>query len=255
MFSWRAQRKLLYILAVAFFGLCAAVIAGFFLWYEAPNCSDGRKNQDELGIDCGGSCARICTSEVPDIRIDWVRFFKVKNGVFSAAAHAENPNAELSATGEYHFRLYNSAGVVIKEVAGRTYIPPGQTFGIFEGGINVGNQVPARVEFQWDKDPIWERYDGGPKTVYIKEVVRSFDGEGLPRVQAEIYNNNLRPVQNIVGFAAVYGPDGLAVAASRTVVDSIEGGGKGMLVFSWPMKFTNYAGRVEVLHWRVPTGY
>ena len=30
----------------------------------APSCNDGRRNGDEDGIDCGGSCARLCAASV-----------------------------------------------------------------------------------------------------------------------------------------------------------------------------------------------
>ena len=56
--SWAAKKQLTYLLfaLVAVAGLIAAI----WLNITAPSCTDGKQNQDEQGIDCGGVCAKEC---------------------------------------------------------------------------------------------------------------------------------------------------------------------------------------------------
>ena len=42
---------------------------------DCPTCSDGIKNQDEEGIDCGGVCQKKCESEKPKVQINYTLVF------------------------------------------------------------------------------------------------------------------------------------------------------------------------------------
>ncbi len=61
--DWSRMRKrlVLIILIVAIVVLIGVPL--YFLFYKAPTCSDGLMNGDETGVDCGGSCQRLCTAE------------------------------------------------------------------------------------------------------------------------------------------------------------------------------------------------
>ena len=43
----------------------AGIIFSIFwsVFYRAPTCNDRVQNGDEKGIDCGGSCKNLCTSD------------------------------------------------------------------------------------------------------------------------------------------------------------------------------------------------
>ena len=87
MLSWGAKRKILIALVV-----CAIAAAGIF-WYVAhsvyrpPSCTDGKKNQGEAGVDCGGPCARLCkVVSLPPI-VHWQRAFPVTESVYNVVAY------------------------------------------------------------------------------------------------------------------------------------------------------------------------
>src|SRR3989344_2789665 len=142
MISWSTRRKSIYIIGILLCFLFALLLPILFVTYKAPSCTDGLKNQGELGVDCGGPCTLLCKANALDIVVHWQRAFKVKNGVYNALAYIENPNLD-SGVGKifYRFKLYDSDNILIYERQGETFIPPKKIFGIFESNIMTGARV------------------------------------------------------------------------------------------------------------------
>lgn len=254
MISWGTKRKLKYIFSTGFFFLfiVAAILA--VALYERPNCSDRRQNGDEQGIDCGGSCSKLCGIDSVDLRVDWVRTFKVKGGVYSIAAYLENSNVDYQAQNvSYKFKIYDSKNTLISEPSGTAFIPAGQSFGIFKGGIFVGDRVPVRAVIEWQGKPNWTRMINQGDPILIKDVARMLDDQGLPKISAVIENTGLKTITNVIGFVVVYDSAGNAIASSQTLIDQIIGGDSENMVFSWPAPFSRQVGRVEILHWIYPS--
>src|SRR3989344_1982700 len=253
MISWGTKRKLKYIISIGFFFAFILVAFIFISIYRPPSCSDNKKNGDEQGIDCGGNCSKVCEAEALPIQIDWVQAFKVKDGIWSVAAHLENPNPNYEVRSvSYKFRIYDSNNTLIAEPRGTAYIPPGHAFGLFEGGLFVGDGIPARASVEFTERINWTKQVSSNNPIIIKDVSRTTDSQGLPKVSAVIQNQGLKAVKNIQGFVFIYDAFGRAISASKTVIDDIEGGQSGNLVFSWPGAFSTDVGRVEVLHWVLP---
>src|SRR3989344_3674037 len=104
--SWASRRKSFLIIFI-FLGLFIVVASIIFYSQPAPSCSDKKQNQDEKGIDCGGSCKAICQELTIPLKVEWVRPFQIASGVASVAAYVTNPNAKLGAPNvPYIFRLY-----------------------------------------------------------------------------------------------------------------------------------------------------
>lgn len=90
--QWVAKRKLFY----GIFSIVALVLVIgvplFFVLYKTPTCFDGKQNQNEKGIDCGGVCTRLCSSDIANPIVLWQRSFVVTDGVYNAVAYVQNPN-------------------------------------------------------------------------------------------------------------------------------------------------------------------
>ena len=99
---------------------------------KIPTCTDGKQNGDEIGIDCGGSCANACLSQVDAVFVLWVCAFEIVPGRYNAVAYLvnHNKNAVVQKV-NYRFRFADANNVYIGKREGSTFIPPGGNFAVF----------------------------------------------------------------------------------------------------------------------------
>lgn len=229
------------IFAIVFLAL-ALLIGGplFFLFYRAPTCFDGKQNGDETGVDCGGSCQMLCTSEsLPLIQRGDPRVLSISPGVFSVVAMVENPNpnADIYRAG-YIFRLYSGDSPVPSEVReGETYVPKGNTFAVFEGPLELGGVVPTRAVFEWKQDTLLWRNNESPVPEVVVRSSNISRIDSAPRLDATVSNLSNQAVSNIDFVALLYDETGSIFAASKTFVDFLPAGESAPIVFTWPRPF------------------
>ena len=87
------MRRRLLILLVVLTVVGGAVFA--YVWpivNQAPTCTDGKQNGDELGVDCGGGCVDFCSNQITMPTVLWSRAFPVTTNVYNATAYIENKN-------------------------------------------------------------------------------------------------------------------------------------------------------------------
>lgn len=249
MLSWSERRKFTYLLATIFFGLFTLIIIIFLIFYQKPNCSDGKKNSDEIGVDCGGSCVEVCMENAIPVRENWVRAFEIKDGLYSLAVFLENLNNNFYVeSASYKFKVYDTDNILISEIRGESYVPAGKSFAIFEGGVNVGSRKPSRVTFEWQGGFLWKRIEEKVGEVIIKDISRESGSSGS-KVIVEVENPWLYSVNNLAGFVLVYNRSGNVIAVSKTIIDTIPGNSRADMTFSWPTAFNEEVGKVEVFHW------
>lgn len=140
----RKQSVIVSILAVF---LIAVLTGAYFNWfYEGATCFDGKQNQKEEGVDCGGPCAMSCElSTVKSLEVQWAEAVLLKDGLYDLAAKVSNinPNYGLGRF-EYVFRLLDASGQLLAEKKGTSFILPNQTKYLVE--TNVTSAAPAKVE-------------------------------------------------------------------------------------------------------------
>jgi len=218
--------------------------------YEPPSCFDGKKNQNEIDVDCGGGCELLCTSQVQNPRMVWVRSFKVSSGIWSAFAYLENPNPDSEVReAHYKFTLYDKRDFVIKEVEGTTYITQDAILPVFEGRIDVGDAEPYRTEFKWTEPLVWHR----PKNIYKVEVEEQkiLNSTKKPEITGGLINREAFLLEGVEVFVIVYNTSDTAIAVSKTYVESISAREKKGVTFSWLFPFDAYPYRWQVIA-RVP---
>ena len=92
--QWSRKRKRIILLIILFVLVVLVGVPLFFLFYRVPTCNDLKKDGNETGVDCGGSCQLLCTAEsLPLILRGDPRVLKVADGVFEVVALVQNPNA------------------------------------------------------------------------------------------------------------------------------------------------------------------
>jgi hypothetical protein len=246
--SWSTKKRL-QILTV--FAVFLAVIIGlfsFFIFYKSPTCFDGKQNGDEVGIDCGGSCQYLCQNQAENPIIKWQRTFRLSEGVWSSLAYIENPNKEISTKNvHYVFKVYDSENILIYEKKGETSIPPGKSFAVFENGIGVGERIPSRTIFEFTENPKWTRNASQEPELAISRQDLS-QVSSKPRLDVAVLNKGKSSVSNVELTAIIYDKNGNVIGASRTIVDSINGGETAEAVFTWPEPFFGEPFRTEMIY-------
>jgi hypothetical protein len=246
-----AQRRKRIILSLIFGTLIILVgLPVFFFFYRSPSCSDGRKNGDETGIDCGGTCQKLCPADtLPIISKGDAQVFKVGSTTFAVAVQAENPNINSEILrAQYLFKIYEASSTVpIKLIEGDTYVPKAGKFAVFEGPFELGESMPTRATFEWkEKSIIWNT-NRNPLPALVVEDKFLINEDSEPRLTAEIYNQGLDKVSNIELTAIISDQMGNMIGASKTFIDSLEKDERQPAIFTWPQSFSGTPGVIEVL--------
>jgi len=238
--QWSVQRKRVIFSIVV---LTLAILIGlpvFFLFYQTPTCNDLKQNGDETGIDCGGSCQLLCTVQsLPLISKGDLRVLELRPGIYEVVAIVENPNvtAEILRA-RYTLKLFGESSLTpVRSIESEAFVPNNGTFIILEGPIDMGEWRPVRATLEWHRDTfVWQKNTQVVKDIISRNVVLTRE-DSEPRVSAILVNNSLNQVSNIELTALVSGEDGNLIAASKTFVENLAGGGSSPIVFNWSEPF------------------
>lgn len=251
--SWSSRRQTLYIVGIGATLLLLIGLPLFLLFYSPPSCTDGKKNQDEAGIDCGGSCQKICPFQIPEPIVKWARSLSVQSGVYNAVAYIENPNVGFGVlTAPYIFRIYDKEGLLISERKGQTFVPPGKVFAIFEPAIDVGERIPERTLFEFTKVFDWQRMTAQEDVFFVSKFVLQ-DEKTSPRLEATIVNRGVAPVGEAEVVALIFDTENNIVGFSRTLTPRIPSQGSTQIVFTWPKPFSRGSTRIEIIPRLIPS--
>lgn len=248
--TWSQRRKLIYISGIILFFLIVVVLPLAIHFYKAPTCFDGKQNQDELGVDCGGVCSLLCPAQYVPLNVLWSRFSKVDEGDYNVLAYIENPNLDATANNlNYVFKLYDKNGVLLRERIGQTFAPTNKIMAVFEADMQTGNKIPARVEFSFTSKAVWFKQDSQKSLVSSLSLSQSVLSrtDSAPRLSAILTNKTANEIKNIEAIAIVYNAEGNTIAFSRTVIDSISGKDSLTINFNWPKPFGEDFARTEII--------
>ncbi len=255
MSSWSSRRKTLYggsiliiVLAIAF-----TIIYSFF--YKAPTCSDNTMNGDETGIDCGGSCIKICQSAFLPIQIFWGggKYEQVAPRLYNLASYIVNPNTDVAAMNvPYKFSVYDNKGTLIVEKSGRVSIPPHRNTLAFEPAVNMQERIPAKVTFEFTSEPEW--FKSKDSLLGLNILDKNYEeGENSSSLEVTLENKALLPYKDLDVFAVLYDDNKNAIGFSKTKIDEIKAnGGREIAPFTWPVDRDNKVVTIEVLPVLIP---
>lgn len=236
MASWSTRRQLTYFFGFFAVLIAAAALAAAFLW-PRPSCQDGRRNQGELGVDCGGGCSAVCPSEALPARALWARVLPLgAPGAYDLAALVANPNDDLRATRlPYEIKFMDEENALVNSVRGELSLWPGEIFPIFVPNIRVGKRIPARAYLEFLDAPRWER---SSSTAAVLAVTDSdFANSPTPVLRARLTNDSLDPVSKIDIVVFLSDIDHNVFAASGTFIERLEPGEVVDISFTWPHPF------------------
>ena len=241
---WGKRRQVTY-LAVAV-ALVVIVGAGIFVILKpSATCFDGKQNGNESGVDCGGSCEKVCLVGVLPLRVAWTRVFSVSPGVYYVIASVDNPNGGIGMKSlPYTIRLTDEEGLLVTTRKGETFVNPREKFIIFEGGIETGARQAARAAITFDNDFEWRRISPDKPSLLIEK--RSFSNDGKPRLEVSVTNDSIYTLKSIKLPVILSDKNGNAFAGSSTVIDRLAKSETRIVVFTWPVSFTELPASIDV---------
>lgn len=247
--NWRTKRQSIGIgsVAIIILVLIAYWAVGYFT--VEPTCFDREQNGDELGIDCGGSCALRCSFETRDLVTQWQRVARTTDGVYSVVAYIENQNTGSGAYEvPYRFRLYDDRNLIVAEKEGTTFVGSNDRFAIVEPNLATGNRVPTRAFFEFLQEPVWQKIDDvfNQRLIIVKSQ-KVENADTRPRVTAVLENTTLDFIYNIEATVVVYDLADNVIQTGLTVVPQIAALGEQEIFFTWPEPFSAEVGQVEVI--------
>ncbi len=235
--SWAARRRLIYGgIALVILALISAFIFSQ-VFYKAPSCNDGNKNGDEKGVDCGGSCTNLCSTDTLDPIVLWSKIFNISGDVYTAVAYVENPNINSkNPIARYEFKIYDDSNKVLLVKEGVTSIPKGKKFAVFENGIVLKGMKPKSAEIEFTEFSSWQKDTTAEPKVELKYGTLNSTST-IPTITGTITNNSTENIPELELAVFVLDGNENVVAASRSFVDNLTRKSTQDFVFTWPKPF------------------
>ncbi len=229
--SWSSRRKFLYTTVAGAIGFVALLTLYVVFFTNAPTCFDRVLNNDERGVDCGGSCSLLCRDQTRAPVVLWSRAFQVSPSTYTAAAYVQNPNPGAAARNvAYSFQLFDEKNSLVTERIGVINIPPVQTVPFIDPNIDVGNRTVARALFAFSEEPVWQRVGDLPPL----RVGNQYLAPDASQLSATISNDSIKDANKVIVTAVLFDNKGIARGASRSILPRIPHKGSQDVVFTWP---------------------
>lgn len=225
----------------------------FLIWYffsPDPTCMDGKKNQAEKGIDCGGPCTP-CQQKfnAQDILINETAVIDGGNGTYDVVAKIFNPNDIIGATFfQYEFLLKDGDGNIIFTKDGSDFILPVDSKYIVQLGIKLQNaSIPTSVEFLI-KDIKWKKIEDMDKPqlgIYNKKYGPLASGEGS-EISGILRNESIYDFNKISIVIVLRDEKGKIIGINTTEQNLVRFKEERDFKLTWPYKLNGNISSLEI---------
>ena len=244
--NWASKRRFIItsILAAVAIAIVASVAIAIF--YDTPTCMDRKKNQDETGIDCGGSCARVCEAEALAPSATFTRPIP-SLGRTDVIAYVVNPNTDAAAKNvRFTIELYGADGIVVTRKEGTVDLPPDATVPVYLPNVYSSSLPVARAFLTFDPSSFaFMKYKD-------QRIIPRYNDDAQisgvpPRITASFTNPSAQTLRNIPVVVTVFDAEGNAIAATQTLLTELPPQGRAEVVFVWSQPFVAVPTRVDVV--------
>ncbi len=219
--SYRFLKQLVYI-----FIYCAIFFllgwGGYKLFYVEPTCFDGKQNQNEAGIDCGGPCFPCAITGVADPEVLWKKILPATAKAGNLIIAIKNTTGKYGADNiEYAIRLVGADGRSLKEFSGKSFILPSQIKYIVIPNIDILARDVLDIQFSISKIS-WKTINVDNSLLGHRMVSGRFSAGadlGYITIGGHVINRTAIILDNISVYAVVYNknnpPEPVAVGSTN----------------------------------------
>lgn len=225
----------------------------FFLYkiiIPKPTCSDGKQNQNEKGVDCGGNCAP-CNDvvTVQNMEIKEKEFVYGGNNTYDILIKINNPNNNIGSPAFlYEAVLKNESGNVVTVKNGENFILPAETKYILISGLPVKEgDIPSAVDFnisnvKWEK---FSEYQKPRLDIYNKRYNEISEGTGV-EAYGILKNQSQFDFNSIKADVILRDGNGKLVGLNSTQINTVRAGEERDFKLTWPYKMSSEIKNMEV---------
>lgn len=261
--AWRQTRKLIFITIIIF------IILGFssyliYPYFNKPaTCFDNKENGDEKGVDCGGSCKLVCTTNVIPLNVKTTKAVFISDGIYDLVALIENRNEDKNTQDgsiDYIFDIYDKSGSIIKTISGSTTIPLGQTFPIIIQNVPIvisGSNDITKVVFTIIDNKSWIEADSTYASIFFKVTNTDFKQNlnNISQLKISVKNLSRAYFRNVPVKVLLYDSNNNIIATNETLLKEISGASSKDLFFTWRIPLNIEDPKIEVYSVVTPYTY
>ena len=233
--------KRLIIIAV-YLVIIASIGSGlYFLLREKPTCNDGKLNQGEEKVDCGGPCQKC--EEIPKVESAQIlekAVIPTGSNKYDALVKIKNPNSLFGIENlEYTFDFLDSNGKIISQREGQSFLLPAETKYVFVFNVDL-NEKANSLDFRI-KSYKWQKFSGyeEPNIVsYQKEFSFVSGGPDFAELRLKIQNKSGYDFRKITTRAVLRDHQGNPVAINETNNNDVRINEEREIVFQWSEPFS-----------------
>ena len=251
-FSSVDQRNIRQLIAAILYGALGILFVwGVYAWFNTnATCTDGIRNQNEQGIDCGGVCSLQCVRaiETNPLEIRESALLYSSKDHFDVLIALHNPNDEAGASSfHYKMELKNDAGVTVATREGNNFILPQETKYLPEINVLAPGAKTVAVTFS---DYQWKRFSGYQEKPALSVSRKSYEvissGVGFGRAFGVVSNDSLFDFQSIRVKVVLRDISGKPLGVNMTEMRTMTVGTVRDFGLIWPMAFPGTVDHIEV---------
>lgn len=245
----RDQKKLIIILvyAVIFILILIPIVLRII---PSGTCSDGKQNQNEEGVDCGGVCQQKCKIQIDDrIVIKEVGFIETnQTNKYDVYGEILNPNKEVGASNfDYIFVLKDSSDNIVAQREGAGFIFPGEAKYLIEIGMESGI-IPEKVSLEI-KNISWKDFSGAEKPQFAI-VNKNYNGSDpeldVSNATGLLKNESPFDFNEIAIKVILKDENGNVIAVNATKINTVQAGENREFKVLWPNKLSRSVSNMVV---------
>lgn len=224
----------------------------FLFFYQAPSCTDGKKNQDETGIDCGGRCSEYCLADLVSapLRISEGEVLAYKDTSSDAIGTVRNPNSKAALkSADYTFTLYGTNGQVVGEAKGEFSLLPLEERTLVSLGLPVAKRAVARAELTVSNEE-WVAFPDFTEAPDIKIANQQFGllsgAAGYAEAKGLVQNKSPYDIRTLGIVVVARDENGQALSVNRTTMNTLQSGETRDFRLVWPESFEGVPARADM---------
>jgi hypothetical protein len=232
----RSAKKFLY--GIFYLAVLAALLSPVFRTAvrSTESCADGAQNQNETGVDCGGSCVPCVITQLEPLRLEGpVEILHLVSGRVALLGEISNPNQDYGASSfSYNFNIYDQSNRLAQTITGNESIYGSEKKYIFEADIKNSYDNISKVELSLSNNAWVPLRDALRPILGVSQKAVTEVTSDTVRVSGVINNQSSLKTDAVKVIAILFDRFGDILFASQTITNAVGGFEEKPFVVSFP---------------------